>query len=673
MDSLFTVANSTSSAALAHSRRVFLEGSQLPVRFAALAPYAVFTLGEIGFGCGLNFLSTWQLWQKSAHKDARLHFISLEKTPLTPAKIAHALALFPELALLRESLLALYPFPADNPVNRLYFDKGRVQLTLIFGDVADGLNEWLPSLQCGQKVQALQAHYGPEFRYCDAWFLPETGQSATAMTPALFAILAKLSHQHTTFTPAKNAITLAPEHPQNSDYTSFPRHYNFSESWHLLPSQASKLSESTPEQVSNTRPSVAVMGAGLAGCHSARALAERGYKVTVYEGAEHIAAGASGNPQGVVYTRFSHEKNALAQFNVAALRFADGLYQQGYYGTSGEHTGVFQQEEDAQARADAQRTTAHEVALKYHENPRFAHAISTTQAKTRVCDKVVHPGLFTHFGGWMRPDALCAQLLDHPNIRLQLAHRLNALEHIPSPLNPSTARWQMTFDEQPNATADIVIIATAGAAIALPQLAHLPTKNIRGQMSYLQLPAHSAPNLQAPACGEGYVGPAFSDKQHQTRDQTPQVTLCFGATFDVKQHSLDVIEIDNHKNTQMLKSLLPGFNLPASAQLKGRASLRCSTPDYLPLIGPVPNIAPFMETFSDYRKSKNWRIDALGQYHPNLYMSVGHGSRGLTYTPLAAELLACLINGEPIPIAESLYKHCHPARFTLRNLIRNKW
>jgi tRNA 5-methylaminomethyl-2-thiouridine biosynthesis bifunctional protein len=86
----------------------------------------------------------------------------------------------------------------------------------------------------------------------------------------------------------------------------------------------------------------------------------------------------------------------------------------------------------------------------------------------------------------------------------------------------------------------------------------------------------------------------------------------------------------------------------------------------------VPDITPFTQTFGDYRKSKNWRIDALGAYHPNLYINVGHGSRGLTYTPLAAEVLACIITGEVLPIAETLYKHCHPARFTIRNLIRNK-
>ncbi|HEY7774749.1 MAG TPA: hypothetical protein VIC26_16305, partial [Marinagarivorans sp.] len=61
-----------------------------------------------------------------------------------------------------------------------------------------------------------------------------------------------------------------------------------------------------------------------------------------------------------------------------------------------------------------------------------------------------------------------------------------------------------------------------------------------------------------------------------------------------------------------------------------------------------------------------------GAHYPNLFINVGHGSRGLAYTPLAGELLASIINGEPLPIDETLYCHLHPARFIIRDLIRNK-
>lgn len=50
----------------------------------------------------------------------------------------------------------------------------------------------------------------------------------------------------------------------------------------------------------------------------------------------------------------------------------------------------------------------------------------------------------------------------------------------------------------------------------------------------------------------------------------------------------------------------------------------------------------------------------------------GHGSRGLAYTPLAAEFLAALLQGEPWPLERSLANALHPARFLIRRIIRGQ-
>ncbi|HLS98177.1 MAG TPA: hypothetical protein VK018_05590, partial [Porticoccaceae bacterium] len=50
----------------------------------------------------------------------------------------------------------------------------------------------------------------------------------------------------------------------------------------------------------------------------------------------------------------------------------------------------------------------------------------------------------------------------------------------------------------------------------------------------------------------------------------------------------------------------------------------------------------------------------------------GHGSRGLTYAPLAAELIASGICGEPAPLPRGLAIALHPARFLIRDLKRNR-
>jgi len=64
---------------LEETRYVFIEQNALRERFSALPANAHFVIGETGFGTGLNFLCAWQLFDATAHPEARLHFISAEK------------------------------------------------------------------------------------------------------------------------------------------------------------------------------------------------------------------------------------------------------------------------------------------------------------------------------------------------------------------------------------------------------------------------------------------------------------------------------------------------------------------------------------------------------------------------------------------------------------------
>ena len=53
-------------------------------------------------------------------------------------------------------------------------------------------------------------------------------------------------------------------------------------------------------------------------------------------------------------------------------------------------------------------------------------------------------------------------------------------------------------------------------------------------------------------------------------------------------------------------------------------------------------------------------------------INIGHGSRGLAYTPLCAELLAAHINQEILPLPRELANALNPARFLMRDIIKNK-
>ncbi len=84
---------------LAETRHVFLGGNNLPARFQD-----GFAIAELGFGTGLNFLTTWAAWRE-AGVPGRFHFTSFEAFPMARDDMVAAHAAFPELAPLATTLI----------------------------------------------------------------------------------------------------------------------------------------------------------------------------------------------------------------------------------------------------------------------------------------------------------------------------------------------------------------------------------------------------------------------------------------------------------------------------------------------------------------------------------------------------------------------------------------
>ncbi len=156
---------------------VFLQGNHLTQRWQQLKT-STFTIIETGFGTGLNFLCAAQLWLQYAPENASLHFISIEKFPLSLSEIGTTLALWPVLNQISAPFLALYQDLTSKSVQ--LFD-GRVQLTLLIGDATD----------CLTKTTAT----------ADAWFLDgfAPAKNPDMWQPVLFAQMTRLSKNNTTF------------------------------------------------------------------------------------------------------------------------------------------------------------------------------------------------------------------------------------------------------------------------------------------------------------------------------------------------------------------------------------------------------------------------------------------------------------------------------------------
>lgn len=125
----------SAAGGLAQAHHVFLAGNGLPSRWQGADS---FTILETGFGLGLNFLATWQAWREDPQRSRTLHFIALEKHPLSAADLALAHAAWPELATLAAELRGRWP-PLVGGAHRMDFADGRLILTLVFADAAEAL------------------------------------------------------------------------------------------------------------------------------------------------------------------------------------------------------------------------------------------------------------------------------------------------------------------------------------------------------------------------------------------------------------------------------------------------------------------------------------------------------------------------------------------------------
>jgi tRNA 5-methylaminomethyl-2-thiouridine biosynthesis bifunctional protein len=186
---------------------------------------------------------------------------------------------------------------------------------------------------------------------------------------------------------------------------------------------------------------------------------------------------------------------------------------------------------------------------------------------------------------------------------------------------------------------------------------------LRGQVTHLPQ-QQAASNLKTVICGKGYIAPI-----------TNGVQSC-GASYNKGVISKQTRAEDHSANLHMMQNTDPGLaeaiQYSEKDSFDGRANYRGTTNDYLPIVGPVPNAELFKQQYDALRRDATTTVDSLGSYFPDLYIHCGLGSRGLSYAPLTAEILAAEINSEISPLERELRLAMHPARFLIRDLKRRK-
>jgi tRNA 5-methylaminomethyl-2-thiouridine biosynthesis bifunctional protein len=395
----------------------------------------------------------------------------------------------------------------------------------------------------------------------------------------------------------------------------------------------------TPEP----RREALVLGAGLAGCALAARLCARGWAVTLIERHPHVAMEASGNLAGIFMPLLSRDDNVPTRLTRAAYLYALRLWEQlGGVGRAfdGAACGVLQDASSAShtlpgraQHAAVSRAIAGEGAVA----PDFARWLDSGEAEALLGLPAPDGGWLFPKGGWARPGSVCDALLASCGARLTRHFGADDVT-----LERAGDNWLAVGpDGAVLAQAATAVLASGAGARRMALTADLPLQALRGQVTHLA--PSDAPQLPLVLCREAYLTPSA------------QGIMCAGATYDLDDDPA-LRPGSQEENVTRLRALVSDPRAAEGAPLAGRVGFRCVAPDRLPLVGRLPDFAAAGATE---------RLRDVPR-HPGLYGLLGYASRGLIWAPLAAELLAAQLEGEPLPLEMTLVDALDPARFVLR-------
>ncbi|MBQ5963698.1 FAD-dependent 5-carboxymethylaminomethyl-2-thiouridine(34) oxidoreductase MnmC [Massilia sp. ZL223] len=378
-----------------------------------------------------------------------------------------------------------------------------------------------------------------------------------------------------------------------------------------------------------------VIGAGLAGSSAAWRLCARGWQVTLLERHPRPAMEASGNLAGIFMPLLSRDDNIPTRLTRAAYLYALRQWEQlGGVGRAieGQACGVLQLARDP-GHAAVSRALAAEGTLP----PAFARWLEPGPAEALLGLPAPDGGWLFPQGGWARPGSVCETMLAACGAGLQQRFGVGSVS-----LERAGEEWiARRKDGAELGRAPTVVLANGAGALQLPQAAALPISLLRGQVSHLD--AGQAPALPLVLCREAYLTPAANG------------IVCAGATYDLDSDP-QLRAASHEENLARMRALVSDPQAALDAPLLGRVGFRCVAPDRLPLVGRLPDFASAGSTE---------RLRDVPR-HPGLHALLGYASRGLIWAPLAAELLAAQLEGEPLPLEMNLVDALDPARFVLR-------
>jgi tRNA 5-methylaminomethyl-2-thiouridine biosynthesis bifunctional protein len=599
----------------AQARHVFLSGNGLPLRWQGRRS---FTILETGFGFGLNFLATWHAWRGDSQRCERLHFVSIEKHPFTRHDLGLLHAHYPEFSAQAGELHAAWPMLVS-AVHRLEFESGRVVLTLVLGEVQKALRDLRLT------ANAI---------YLDG-FAP--AKNAEMWTPAVMKSIARLCAVDAT-AATWSAATGVREALQQAGFEVEQRH-GFARKRKMLCARIDARRVRTRTESPSERSAI-VIGAGIAGAAVCERLCARGWTVTLLErqperAKDDVQAGVFHpvlTPDDSLFARMTR-----AGFLHAILRWRalEALHHEPVW----DECGVLQLARHA-GEASAQQAALAAMAPP-HE---YAQYVTREEASIRAGVPVGAEGLWFPTSGWMKPASLIKAQLAAAGSRLATRFGCEVAR-----IRFERGAWS-AFDSANRqlAQAPVAVLANAADAVRLAPSSAIRIRRVRGQLTFVPEGKLVAPKVAV--LRGGFVLPAIHGK------------AIAGATYDFDDEDPAPRASSHEGNLERLDRILPGSaGAIDPAALEGLVGFRAVSPDRLPLIGALAD--------EEADTPKNPQLATLSR-QPGLYGAFAFGSRGLLWAGLGGELLASLIEGEPLPLEAQLADGVDPARFVLRAMRR---
>ena len=606
---------------LEESRHVFIEGSKLKQRWGAKDS---FVIGETGFGTGLNFLATWDCWRKADSRPEILHYISIEKHPLTADQILKSHKLFPDLCDLSLEFIAQYPLQIHG-FHRIWFNQHKICLTLCFMDVCAALADLDACVDC--------------------WFLDgfSPAKNPEMWSKTVFRHLARLGRVDTsiaTFSAAGHVrrglaeagfeVGKIPGYGRKREMTTgilttLPR-VRMIESW-----------RSAKTEVHNLETAI-VVGAGIAGAQIAHKLALRGFRVKVLEQLSDVALEASGNPRCIVSPRLSGQPSLEEDFSIFGFLSAINQLNSLEMNSAGwSQCGVL-------SLVTNERKRKQWRSIRKRPLPSDLVQTLEVEAASEIAGvSLTQPALYFPQAGWIEPARVIRALLSHQNIEVSCGYKVEHIKRTGSDWRLQTKCPSGQIDH--NST-EVLIIANGRSINELSPTA-LPVDLIEGQTTFAKS-SDASEKLQCVLQHDGYITPS-SNGVHLV-----------GATYQKQTDQQKSESISNQVNLSTQKKHLPEFTNTIGSLNTAHCSHRVTTTTRWPLIGAVPNAAFFSATHDT-------NTDQSAQpFQPGLFILGAFGSRGFSTSALAAEILCSEILGDPSPVRKVSKKAVEPVRWIAR-------